>query len=82
MRKHLLPFGIIVVIITLTLLFSYRFDLSAQSGCCKERQSVQGVWYPNGLNYKQCFELNQALDHDDMHAENGRVWWAPAHLCP
>lgn len=78
MRKHLLVVASILVVILLAPLFSDMSDLSAQSGCCKERRSNRGSWYPNGLNYQQCFELNKARDGDDLHKKEGLVWWAPS----
>lgn len=80
-NKMLFVLGsLLSAIISLVMLFS-DYQLFAQPaqppGCCKQRDSRENQdWYRNGLDFRECQELNQRRDgRDNVFDKNGFVWW-------
>jgi hypothetical protein len=51
--------------------------LLAQSGCCKERQTLTSRWVRRpDVNFTECRKLNQKKDGgDNIFEQAGLVWW-------
>ncbi len=64
-----------LLIAALLLSFQGSNKLYAVSGCCKERNSYDAGWRPNGMNFKQCETRNQSCDGDNVFRQRGLVWW-------
>jgi len=48
----------------------------AGGGCCKQRPNISSPhWYENGLNFRQCRDLNRQRDNDDVYRRSGTIWW-------
>jgi hypothetical protein len=76
MKKALLLAGLLLVVLALLVLPPSSTPLSAQSGCCKTRETIRDAWRKDlDLTFEKCRQLNEQRDHDDLFAETGRVWW-------
>jgi hypothetical protein len=73
--KRVLVILAFLLITGLLLPFSGDNKLYAVSGCCKERNSYDAGWRPNGMNFKQCETHNQSRDGDNVFRQRGLVWW-------
>jgi hypothetical protein len=73
------PLGIKLLILgfSLWMILSSHYRLFAQPpGCCKQRDSREGDWYKNGLNFDQCQQWNRRKDRgDNVFDKQGFVWW-------
>ncbi len=49
-------------------------EVSALSGCCKQRDSYKDNWHRNGQNFIECQAANQQ-DGDNIFEEAGLIWW-------
>lgn len=81
MKKIFLIFGVLFLTIACWVTFLSDNFLLAQDrdrsgGCCMQRDSTRdGLWYENGLGFRECEKLNRKLDDDDVFYKTGRVWW-------
>ncbi len=76
MKKALLLAGLLLVVLALLMLPPSSPPLSAQSGCCKIRQTSSDPWKKAlELTFEQCRERNERDDHDDLFVDHGTVWW-------
>jgi len=72
---------LILSLVLFTLIFSDIIFLSgnffAQTrGCCMQKDPRTGQWYQNGLNFRQCQDLNSNMDRgDNLFNMSGSVWW-------
>jgi hypothetical protein len=76
MKKIILFLIFTFLIIILPYHVSNSDNPSAQSGCCKERDSLStNKWYENGLSFRRCRDLNNKRDDDDLYRRTGYVYW-------
>ena len=76
MAKVPLSIKLLILLLSLWLILSSHYGLFAQpSGCCKQRNSHEGDWYNNGLNFDQCQQLNRRRDRDNVFDREGFIWW-------
>jgi hypothetical protein len=77
-NKMLFVLGsLLSAIIFSVMLFSDYYLFAQPRGCCKQRDSREDQdWYRNGLDFRECQELNQRRDgRDDVFDRTGFVWW-------
>lgn len=76
MRKALVLAAFLLVVLGLSMLPPCINPLSAQSGCCKRRETASAQWRRAlDLTFAQCRKLNEQQDGDDVFADEGRVMW-------
>jgi hypothetical protein len=76
MKKALLLAGLLLVVLALLILPPSSTPLSAQSGCCKTRRADTEPWRKAlDWTFENCRQQNEQIDHDDLFAEHGQVWW-------
>ena len=54
---------------------NHEADVSAMSGCCKQRHSYRDSWYRNGWSFTECERANRNQDADNIFEESGFFWW-------
>ncbi len=76
MKKALLLTGLLLAVFAVSMLPTSSSSLSAQSGCCKMRRSVDDDWRKAlDKTFEECRNLNKERDGDDLFAKRGLVWW-------
>jgi hypothetical protein len=76
MKKALSLAGLLLVVLALLMLPPSSTPLSAQSGCCKTRRTEGESWSKAlDLTFEACRQQNEQIDHDNLFADHGRVWW-------
>jgi hypothetical protein len=74
MEKFLLTVGLLPLAIGILASVSYKSQIFAAEGCCKERPSLASAWRPNGMSFRECENLNRK-DGDNVFDQRGLVWW-------
>lgn len=75
MKKFFIVFFLMLGLATVTVLNSIDTSSFASGGCCKERKSTNSRWYPNGMAYNECDNLNRKIDRDYLIEPTGYIWW-------
>jgi len=78
MKKMFLVLATMLFATGLSVIISNANHFYAQQrGCCVQRDPRTGQWYRNGLNFRQCQDLNLRLDgrQDNLFNPTGSVWW-------
>jgi hypothetical protein len=77
MKKTLLILSLVLITLIFPKIFFDANNFFAQQrGCCMQLNSRTGQYYRNGLNFRQCQELNSNLDRgDNLFERRGYVWW-------
>jgi hypothetical protein len=77
MRKIIVILALVVftVIFSEIILTAGNF-FAQQRGCCMQLDPRTGQYYKNGLNFRQCQDLNANMDRgDNLFDRSGYVWW-------
>jgi hypothetical protein len=75
MKRVFLIVGFSLGAAAFSLTLPHPDQLFAVTGCCKARGSYWASWYKNKKNFKDCEDLNQEIDWDDVFEESGQIWW-------
>ncbi len=75
MKRVLVILAFLIIAASLPMMIPCDNKIYAVSGCCKERNSYDAGWRPNGMNFKQCETRNQSRDGDNVFRQRGLVWW-------
>lgn len=75
MKKLVLGLAVLLGIAVFWATLPCDNQVFAQSGCCKERASVNHPWRATTKSLGECKADNQARDGDNVFKRSGLIWW-------